>query len=291
MIKVINDINLNYYKIFYICCKCSSFVNASKKLYISQPAISKAIMKLEQQLGTKLFYRDRKGLTLTSDGKNLYEYIDKSYNYLMAGEKLIREKNDVNVGTIVIGSPAHIASFYLLDYIEKYHSKHPNVFFRIINGSTTELIKGLEEHTIDFVIDSSPINVSNKDIEVVYLKEFETCFISSKRNDSLKDNLYVMPYERSNMRINLEKELDLHNISVKVALEVETTDLIISSVKKGMGAGYVVKKAVQEELEKEELFEIKTKFALPKLRLNLVYVDQYLTNLSRYFIKNHINKL
>lgn len=150
---MINNINLNLYRVFYICAKCNSFVEASKKLCVSQPAVSKQIKLLEDLLETKLFYRDNNGLKLTSDGKQLYNYIEKSYNYIIAGEKTIRENNDISIGTIVIGAPAHIASFYLLEYIKKYQKKYPKVFFRIINGSTAELLSGLKEHRIDFVID------------------------------------------------------------------------------------------------------------------------------------------
>lgn len=71
---------------------------------------------------------------------------------------------------------------------------------------------------------------------------------------------------------------------------METTDLIISSVKKDIGAGYVVKQSVKRELEENQLAELKTSYNLPKLELNLVYIENYLTNLSSYFIKNHIIK-
>ena len=99
---MINDINLNLYRVFYICSKSNSFVEASKRLCVSQPAISKQIKNLEDLLGTKLFYRDSNGLVLTNDGKQLYNYIDKSYNYLMAGEKIIKENNNMSIGTIII---------------------------------------------------------------------------------------------------------------------------------------------------------------------------------------------
>lgn len=291
---MINDINLNVYKVFYICSKCNSFVEASKKLCVSQPAISKQIKNLEDLLGTKLFYRDSNGLVLTNDGKQLYNYIDKSYNYLMAGEKIIKENNNMNVGTIVIGAPAHIASFYLLEYIEEYRETHPNVFFRIVNGTTTELLKGLEDHRIDFVIDSSPINIVNKDMKIISLASFDTCFVTSNNNNNketdIKNHKYIMPYERSSIRKNLEKELAKHDVKLNVVLEVETTDLIISSVKREIGTGYVVKQSVKRELEENKLIELKTSYNLPKLELNLVYIEDYLTNLSNYFIKNHITK-
>lgn len=289
---MLNDINLNLYKVFYVCAKCKSFKEASEKLYVSQPAISMQIKSLEEALGTKLFYRSNTGLSLTNEGKQLYTYIEKSYNYLTGGEKIIKQNSNMDLGTIVIGAPAHIASFYLLEYIEEYRRKHPNVFFRIINGTTTELIKGLENHMIDFVIDSSPIRISNKEMTIIPLEQFDTCFITTEKNTKKEKEKqkYVMPYARSSIRKNLEKELEKHNVKLNVVLEVETTDLIISSVKKGIGNGYVVKKAVKSDLENNDLIELKTQYNLPKLELNLVYLEDYLTNLSKYFIKNHIIK-
>lgn len=289
---MLNDINLNLYKVFYVCAKCNSFKEASEKLYVTQPAISMQIKSLEDSLGTKLFYRSNTGLSLTNEGKQLYNYIEKSYNYLTAGEKIIKQNSNMNIGTIVIGAPAHIASFYLLEYIEEYRKNHPNVFFRIINGTTTELLKGLEDHIIDFVIDSSPINITNQEMTILPLAQFDTCFITTEQNTEkdIEKQKYVMPYERSSIRKNLEKELEKYNVKLNVVLEVETTDLIISSVKNDIGTGYVVKKSVKNELENKELIELKTKYDLPKLELNLVYLEDYLTNLSRHFIKNHIKK-
>ena len=227
---MLNDINLNLYKVFYVCAKCKSFKEASEKLYVSQPAISMQIKSLEEALGTKLFYRSNTGLSLTNEGKQLYTYIEKSYNYLTGGEKIIKQNSNMDLGTIVIGAPAHIASFYLLEYIEEYRRKHPNVFFRIINGTTTELIKGLEDHMIDFVIDSSPIRISNKEMTIIPLEQFDTCFITTEKNTKKEKEKqkYVMPYARSSIRKNLEKELEKHNVKLNVVLEVETTDLIIS---------------------------------------------------------------
>ena len=289
---MINDTNLNLYRVFYVCAKCNSFVEASKILCISQPAISKHIKNLENQLNSKLFYRDSNGLKLTNDGRQLFEYIDKSYNYLLAGEKIIKENNSIDHGTIVIGAPAHIASFYLLDFIEKHQAEYPNIFFRVINGSTSELIDWLENHKVDFIIDSSPVHDDNKNINIIPLASFDTCFVTSEKSskNDLNSLRFVMPYKRSNMRKNLEKELEKYNVRFNVVLEVETTDLIISSVKKNIGTGYVVKQSVKRELEGGELFELITDYKLPKLELNLLYIEDYLTNLSGNFIKNHILK-
>ena len=67
------DNNLNLYHIFYTVANNKNISGAAKELYISQPAISKAIAKLESNLNTKLFMRSSRGVTLTSEGNILYE--------------------------------------------------------------------------------------------------------------------------------------------------------------------------------------------------------------------------
>ena len=62
---IIMDQNLSGYKIFYEVASCGNISKAAKKLYISQPAISKSIVKLEDGLDTKLFHRNSRGVTLT----------------------------------------------------------------------------------------------------------------------------------------------------------------------------------------------------------------------------------
>ena len=105
-------------------------------------------------------------------------------------------------------------------------------------------------------------------------------------------NVEIVPKEDVNVLIKKTDKIGKisYNVKLNVVLEVETTDLIISSVKNDIGTGYVVKKSVKKELENKELIELKTKYNLPKLELNLVYIEDYLTNLSRNFIKNHIKK-
>ena len=66
---------LNQYHIFYIVAGCGNFSAAAKQLYISQPAVSKAVAKLEEELDTTLFYRTTKGVQLTDAGETLYQQL------------------------------------------------------------------------------------------------------------------------------------------------------------------------------------------------------------------------
>ena len=72
--------SLSGYRIFYEVANCKNISRAASQLYISQPAISKSIQKLEEQLGAKLFIRSSKGVLLTPEGQMLYETVQEAFS-------------------------------------------------------------------------------------------------------------------------------------------------------------------------------------------------------------------
>lgn len=288
------DVNLNSLKIFLVVATSNSFLEASNKLYISQPAISKSINKLEEYLGVSLFYRANKGVTLTSDGEILLKYVKDSRKLLLACERMLSSNNSLDSGSIVIGAQSHIVRNYLLEKINNFRSLFPNVMFRIVDLSTLELIEGLEKHELDFVVDASPINTPYNNLRIQPIYKLDTCFIKSKENNKtynkitdLEDECIVMPISRSSLRKNLFKSLE-NIIDIKPQLEYGTEELIIESVKRNMGVGYVVKGETLK-IDKNKLDIIDLNIPLPTVEINLVYIDSYLTPLAREFIKKEFN--
>lgn len=288
------DVNLNSLKIFLVVATSNSFLEASNKLYISQPAISKSINKLEEDLGVSLFYRANKGVTLTSDGEILLKYVKDSRKLLLACERMLSSNNSLDSGSIVIGAQSHIVRNYLLEKINNFRRIFPNVMFRIVDLSTLELIEGLEKHELDFVVDASPINTPYNNLRIQPIYKLDTCFIKSKENNKtynkitdLEDECIVMPISRSSLRKNLFKSLE-NIIDIKPQLEYGTEELIIESVKRNMGVGYVVKGETLK-IDKNKLDIIDLNIPLPTVEINLVYIDSYLTPLAREFIKKEFN--
>ena len=287
------EINLNLYRIFYVAAQSKTIMEASKKLHISQPAVSKSINNLENMLNIKLFSRDSHGITLTPEGKKLFENVEKAYNHLIAGQKLIDDMENLVSGNLTIGVPSHIVCFYLINYLNLFTERYPNIKIRLISTSTTELTKKLYNHELDFIVDSPPINLSGDNIRITKLTELETTFISNNKIcDFSKENMskykFILPYFNSPMTIELSKILEKNNIQISPIYEVDTTDVIISLVKKGIGIGYVVKNAVKDELKKGEIYEANIDLQLPKLELNLVYMQNYMTKASKVFIKDFL---
>lgn len=288
------DVNLNSLKIFLVVATSNSFLEASNKLYISQPAISKSINKLEEDLGISLFYRANKGVTLTSDGEILLKYVKDSRKLLLACERMLSSNNSLDSGSIVIGAQSHIVRNYLLEKINNFRKIFPNVMFRIVDLSTLELIEGLEKHELDFVVDASPINTPYNNLRIQPIYKLDTCFIKSKENNKkynkitdLEDECIVMPISRSSLRKNLFKSLE-NIIEIKPQLEYGTEELIIESVKRNMGIGYVVKGETLK-IDESKLDIIDLNISLPTVEINLVYIDSYLTPLARGFIKKEFD--
>jgi DNA-binding transcriptional LysR family regulator len=286
------NISLNLYRIFYITASSKTILEASEKLYISQPAVSKSIKKLEEQLNVNLFYRNKSGIELTPDGKILLEYIDKSYNYLLAGQKMLEDIKVLKKGNLVIGVPSHIACFYALKYIKKIMEVYPEIKIRLISASTTILTNELYNHKIDVIIDSPPIKINDENVVIENIAEFDTIFITDNINknlnltiENIENHQFILPNTNSEMYKLLNKKLTENGWRIKSKLSVDTTDVIISSVKYGMGIGYVVKEAVIEELKQGTIKELKTPFELPKLKLNLVYMKNSVTSATKEFIK------
>ena len=82
--------NLNYYNVFYMVAKTGSISRAANQLYISQPAVSKAISNLEESIGIALFVRNSRGVALTEEGTILYDYIERALDNIVKSEKIQR---------------------------------------------------------------------------------------------------------------------------------------------------------------------------------------------------------
>lgn len=291
-----NNVNLNLYKDFYLVCKYGSINKAAKESFLSAPAISKSIKKLETELNRQLFFRDKDGMKLTNYGKKLLFFVEQSFNNLIVAERTLKEEDNLEVGNLTIGIPSNIGSFFLFDNLLKFHSEYPNIEITVITGSTTKLIELLESHNIDFVIDTSPINIElNSDYIIKELDEVEYCFTANKDFDISKINKIedllnyqlILPIKGTSNRNDLDELFINHNINYINSLNLHTSEMIISAVKNNIGIGYVIKRLLDKE---DNLKVINIKEKLPTVKINIIYNNKYLTITPKKFINMYIDK-
>lgn len=104
--------NLEWYRVFYKIAMTGSFSKAADELYITQPAVSYAVKRLENRLGSKLFFRTYKGVKLTHEGEVLFRYIEKAYHFIEAGEKEIASIHELHSGKLLLAQAIRCASIF-----------------------------------------------------------------------------------------------------------------------------------------------------------------------------------
>ena len=295
-----NNINLNLYKTFYEVAKHGSISLAAKKTFMSQPAISKSIKKLEEELGTPLFYRTLNGSELTEKGQALFFYVEEAFNNFLIGERIMFEDDNLQSGKLSIGVPSQIGSFFLFQNIAEFHRQYPNIEITLISKGTRDLLQLLESHEIDFVIDTAPIVSPSLNLTVEPIKDVSNVFVCSKEfyennivdlSDIKNLNNYplILPIAKTANRRGLDSYLLNKNIEISNVLNIHTSEMIVAAIKEGLGIGYVIKDLVEEQINNGDFILLPIE-DLPVTSINLVYNKNYLTAAPLYFIKKYIKE-
>ena len=251
--------NLSQYKIFYEVAKAGNISRAAKELYISQPAISKSISKLEDSLGLSLFTRSSRGVQLTCEGEVLFEHVREAFEALNRGEQELKRIQEFDIGHLRIGVSNTLCKYILLPYLKTFVDQYPHMRVTIESQATAQTLARLEQQKIDLGLVAEPslkkelsfIPVMDiQDIFVATPAYLENLYLREGRDTSLFETGNIMLLDTSNMtRRYVDEYMAQNNIYPRQILEVTTMDLLIEFAKIGLGIGCVIKELVQKELE------------------------------------------
>lgn len=266
------SVRLDLYKIFCEVAKCESFSKAAKVLFMTQPAVSQAIMQLEEELGMRLFTRTPKGVILTNEGQILFEYANSAMNLISVGEKKVQESKNLMVGELKIGVGDTISRYFLLPYLEKFHNGYPNIKLKVVNRTTLELCTLLKSGEVDIAICNLPIKDSS--LEVKELIEIHDVFVYGekyKKNLSTPLTLeeiakfpLILLEPKSNSRQYVEKYILSKGIRIKPEIELGSHELLLEFAKINLGVSCVIREFSQEYLQVGVLYEVQTIEEIPK---------------------------
>lgn len=264
---------LNLYHIFYTVAQCGSITNAAQKLYISQPAVSKAISRLEASFPGPLLNRSSRGITLTPDGEILYRQLDAAFRAIRQGEELILQNEALGVGQLSIGVSATLCKYVLLPYLERFIRKNPHVQLSISCQSTYETLSALEDGRLDIGLVGKPEQLGNS-LSFQPLQTISDIFVSTGdylsglrgrfEESRIFSQATLLLLDKNNItRQYVDRYLILQNISGDQQIEVTTMDLLIDFAKIGLGAACVIKEFIKKELADGSLVIFPTKEPIP----------------------------
>ena len=273
--------NLSSYRIFYTVANTGNISKAAKELYISQPAISKSIQKLEESVGCKLFSRSSRGVVLTDEGKLLYEHVSEAFETLTMGEEKLKRSIELGVGHLKIDVSSTLCKYLLLPYLKEFIRQNPHISISISCQSTNDTLKLLEDNKIDIGLIGKPENLKN--IHFDFLEEIEDIFVAAKdylrnlkargiQKDHILQSSTLMLLDKNNMtRQYIDDYLQENQIIIKDSIDISDMDLLIDFARIGVGVACVIKNFVREDLENGTLVEIPLGFPIHKREVGFAY--------------------
>ncbi len=271
---------LDLYRIFQIVCKSKSFSKAAQALYMTQPAISQAIAQLEKELGTHLFYRTPKGVTLTTEGQLLYDYVKSAIGILEAGEGKILEFQNLTTGQLRIGVGDTISRYYLLPALEAFSKKYPGIKLKILNGTTSEIVSYIKAGEADLGICNLP--VQDDQLHVKPCRDIQDIFVCGEKYRNMTrqpihlDFLVKMPLifleRKANSRKYVEDYLKDQGLIISPEFELGSHELLLEFAKINLGIACVIKEFSQDYLESGIVHEVKLHHPIPKRSIGICHL-------------------
>lgn len=271
--------NLSLYHIFYTVGCTGNISQAAKELFISQPAISKSIQKLEENLDTVLFHRSSRGVTLTPDGEILFAKVKEAFSILSEGEDSILHNRRRNIPRIRLGASSTLSKYVLLSHLKAYVVSHPEVRINISCQSTYQTLQLLDNGKIDLGLIGRPKSLQGYHYRP--LLRIRDTFVATKQYLKTQAKLYpeealfhtatfMMLDEENISRQSVNHQLKEHQIELGHILEVTSMELLIQFAEIGLGIACVIREFVQKELDEGILVEVPMGVEFPEREIGFV---------------------
>ena len=263
-------VKLELYRVFKEVAESSNISAAAKNLCISQSAVSQSIKQLETALHARLFSRSPRGVTLTSEGQLLYQYVRNALGLIATGEDKLSQAQQLLLGSLVIGASDTVTTYFLTPYLERFHREHPGIRLKIVSGRSGKVLSMLKSGAVDIAFASSP-----QDEALAAWPCFKThsAFVAGSRYPCDFDHIYslqeiaefplILLERKASSRLFLEHYFLKGGVKLTPEIELSSRSLLVSLSKIGLGVAGVTKEFVQPELDRGEICQLKTDFEIP----------------------------
>ena len=283
--------NLSLYRIFYTVALTGNISRAAEELFISQPAVSKAVQKLEQSTGTLLFTRSSRGVQLTEEGELLFSHVKSAFQTLENAENQLRLRREFGVEQLRIGVSSTLCKYILLPRLKDFVKLHPHLRVTISCQSTNHTLQMLEEGDMDLGLTGKPEKLGT--LVFAPVMQIQDTFVAARDyldnlapllgrqsqealtasgSAAFLENGVLMLLDRENLtRQYLDHYLKEHTLFPENILETTSMDLLIDFARIGLGIAGVIREFVLPDLEDGTLSEMPLPFPVPPREIGFVF--------------------
>ena len=241
-----------------------SFRKAAEVLHLSQPAVSQQIRALEEEAGARLFDRDGNRIALTEAGRVLLGYANSAAQLMNDARTALAALHHVASGELRLGASSTIAQYILPRVLGAFHRQYPQINLSLISGNTEEIVEAVMAKRVALGIIEGPAMRRGLEIEplmrdrMVLIVEAKEPLGRSMRSAnpvlplaSLSSIALLVRERGSGSRRVVERALRQAGMplkTLKIAMELDSTEAIVSGVEAGLGGGFVSESAIGKEL-------------------------------------------
>ena len=270
------------YEIFFAAAEEKSITAAAKRLFLSQPSVSRSVARLEEELGCRLFVRGKKGVQLTPEGELLFAHIARARAQLAEAREEIAALGRFQKGTVRIGASEMTLHHFLLPLLEPFCRQYPGLRLKLANGSTPQISAGLRSGTLDLAVLAGPIAET---LTVQKLRPFRDIVVAGPeilphlpKNPGLSELSrfpLIMLDAGTSGRAFWEKQFAAEGVPLLPDIELATADLVVPVAAHNLGVGFVPEPFAAEALRKGELFPVEIKNPPPERWICAVYDERH----------------
>lgn len=287
---------MDFYQLTYYkkVSETGSISRAAEELLITQPAVSKQIKALEEELGEKLFDRIGKKVFLTRAGEVLYSHVDKILRSVAEAKTAVRDMSAECSGELIIGSSDHISIHRLPGVLKSYITAFPKVDLKLRCYRSETILEMTDKNLVDLGVITLPKVTAHMVSKTIWKDPMSLVFVKnhplqSLRVIRLKDTVkygMILLETGTETRAKIDAAFSNKRLTPNIAMEVAYIETIKSLVKTGLGISILPDKAVESEVKSGALVKSKIADATFSRDLGVVYLkDKFLSRPAQEFLK------
>lgn len=258
--------NFEYYKVFYYVAKYRNITTAAQKLFLTQPSVTKAIQRLEEQLDSQLFIRTKRGVILTGEGEALWQKLEPACQLILSAEHELDAMKSLDRGTLSIASTEMGFRTYVLPALKDFLRKYPNIKVRFINALNADVIPMLRDGRVDLAVLHSPL-AEELDLHLQVLDSLQEAFVTGPRYSNLADGVHTLeelseyPFismpQGSSGKEYMDRFFRDSGLLFEPEITLTTLGLVVQAVESSLGISILPERMVRQKIEQGTLHQIR----------------------------------
>jgi len=284
---------LHSLQVFLTVATEKSFSRAAEKLFRTQPAVSLAVQRLEQEFGEKLIDRSGKDLILTDAGRTVLEYARRFQSLRQELDNSLAELRDNSAGRLCIGANES-STLYLLRHIEQYRELYPKIKVQIRRSLSSKLPNELLDGNLELGVISYDPGDERLQSKVIYTDAL--AFVVSPKNrlaqrksvsiTELGEENFIAHNVVSPYRDVVLREFQAHQVRLRMDVEMPTVETIRKLVQDNQGVAFLPRMCVEQEIGQGRLCEVRVKELHVERKIRLIYpTRRVLSHAAQAFLK------